>query len=72
MRVVFARYDKDQYPKQLRQFDSLKQVGSVLEYHTRFEELAHGILLYNPAYDDTFFVTRFLGGQGNQICFSLA
>ena len=45
----------------MRQFDSLKQVGSVLEYHTGFEELAHGILLYNAAYDDTFFVTQFLG-----------
>jgi hypothetical protein len=33
-----------------------------MEYQRRFEELAHGILLYNPAYDDTYLVTRFLGG----------
>ena len=27
-----------------------------------FEELAHGILLYNSAFDGTYMVTKFLGG----------
>jgi len=60
--LVFAKFDKDQYPLQLKQFDALKQNDSVLDYQRRFEELAHGILLYNPSYDDTYLVTQFLGG----------
>lgn len=69
---MLAKCDKDQYPLQLRQLDSLKQVGSVQEYQTTFEALAHGILLYNPAYDDTFFVTRFLGGLKEEIRSAIA
>jgi hypothetical protein len=45
----------------------LKQTTSVAEYHSDFEKLAHGILLYNPAYDDTYFVTRFLARLREEI-----
>lgn len=65
--VVFVKYDKDQYQLQLKQLDSLKQSGSVFDYQKRFDELAHGILLYNPAFDDTYLVTRFLGGLKHEI-----
>lgn len=40
--------------------DSLKQTGSVDEYTQKFEQLAHGMLLYNDSYDEVYFVTRFL------------
>lgn len=50
--LVFLKYDKDQYQQQLRQLEMLKQTGSVADYHSQFEKLAHGILLYNTAYDD--------------------
>ena len=33
----------------------------------KFDQLAHSILLYNPSYDDVFFVTRFLGGLKEEI-----
>lgn len=59
---VFERFDKDQYPKQLKQLDALKQTSSVEEYLKQFEKLVHGILLYNNAYDDVYFVTRFVAG----------
>jgi hypothetical protein len=55
--LIMAKYDKDQYQILQRQLDSLKQTSSVLEYQAAFEKLAHGIVLYNPAIDDTFFVT---------------
>lgn len=51
----------------LRQLDALKQDGSVAEYQDKFEQLAHGILLYNTAYDDAYFVTLFLGGLKEDI-----
>ncbi|CAD6267218.1 unnamed protein product [Miscanthus lutarioriparius] len=65
--MVMAKYDKDQYEILLRQLDSLKQSASVLEYQAEFEKLAHGVLLYNPAFDDTFFVTRFVSGLRDEI-----
>jgi len=65
--AVFKRFDKDQYQLQLRQLDTLRQTGSVSEYLEHFEQLSHGILLYNTHYDDTYFVTRFLGGLSEEI-----
>lgn len=44
----------------LNQFENLKQKGSVLEYQSEFEQLAHGLVLYNEGYDDTYFMNRFL------------
>lgn len=51
--LVLEKFDRDQYPIFLKQFTGLRQTGSVAEYLEEFEKLAHGILLYNPAYDDT-------------------
>ena len=51
----------------MRQLDSLRQTGSVDEHHAQFEQLTHNILLYNPNYDDTFFVVRFLHGLKDEI-----
>jgi hypothetical protein len=65
--AVCAHFDKDQYPLQMKQLESLRQSGSVADYQAKFQELAHNILLYNPSYDDVFFVTRFLGGFKEEI-----
>ncbi|WVZ81180.1 hypothetical protein U9M48_028591 [Paspalum notatum var. saurae] len=46
-KMVFTRFDRDQYQLQLRQLDMLRQTGF--------------------AYDDTYFVTRFLGGLKEEI-----
>jgi hypothetical protein len=64
---VLTKFDKDQYQILLRQLDALKQTASVLEYQTEFEKLAHGVLMYNPAFNDMFFVTRFVGGLHEDI-----
>jgi ribosomal protein L32 len=39
----------------------------VSEYQSQFDELARGILLYNSGFDDTFFITKFLGGLKEEI-----
>ena len=66
-KAVCDRFDLDQYQTFLRQLDSLKQTGSMTEYYEQFEHLSHSILLYNSSYDDTYFVTRFLGGLRDDI-----
>ena len=35
-------------------------------------ELPHGVLLYNNHYNDTYFVTRFLGGLNEEIRSAIA
>lgn len=65
--AVCNHFDKDMYPLQMKQLESLRQTGSVQEYHQRFEQLAHNILLYNPSYDDVYFVTKFLSGLKEEI-----
>lgn len=65
--AVCSHFDKDRYPLQMKQLESLKQTRSVQEYHDKFEQLAHSILLYNPGYDDVYFVTKFLGGLKEEI-----
>lgn len=68
----FQKYDRDQYKNQLRQLDSLQQTGTVAEYQAKFEQLSHGILQYNESYDDTYFVTRFVGGLKEEIRAAIA
>ena len=52
----------------LKRFDKLRQKDSVEKYQLEFEKLAQGFLLYNDAYDDTYFVTRFVDGLKEEIC----
>lgn len=65
--AVCAHFDRDLYPLQMKQLENLRQTGPVQEYHVKFEQLAHSILLYNPSYDDVYFVTKFLGGLKEEI-----
>jgi hypothetical protein len=66
--AVCDRFDRNQYQLVMRQLDNLRQTSSVQEYHIRFEQLAHQLLLYNAQYDDVYFVTRFMGGLKEEIC----
>lgn len=52
--------------------DTLRHSRSISEYLAQFEELSHGILLYNGTYDDTYFVTRFLGGLKEELRAAIA
>ena len=48
-------------------FFALHQEGSVDDYAHCFEEHTHKILMYNPSYDETFFVNRFMEGLKQEI-----
>ena len=66
-KAVCERFDRDQYQHHLCQLDTLRQTGSVADYHAKFEQFVHSILLYNDSYDDVYLVTRFLGGLKEDI-----
>jgi hypothetical protein len=65
--LVMAKFDGDQYQLLLNQFEQLHQIGFVQEYQEEFGKLAHGLLLYNNSYDETYFVTRFVAGLRDDI-----
>lgn len=67
-----AKFDRYQYPLMLTQFEQLKQTGSVVDYQREFEGLAHGLLLYNNNYDDTYFVTQFVARLKDEIRWVIA
>lgn len=60
--AVNSKFGRDPYQHHLEELENLKQTGCVEEYHNKFEELMHLVLVYNRGYDETFFVTRFVGG----------
>lgn len=60
--AVFSKFNRDKYAKILDTFFACRQTESVDEYAHRFEELMHHVLLHNHAYDETFFVHRFIEG----------
>lgn len=70
--LVMEKFDKNQYQILLRQFDALKQKGSVLEYQTAFEKITQGLLLYNDGYDDTYFMNRLVARLKEKIHFVIA
>lgn len=65
--AVNGKFGRDRYQQFLEKLDNLKQEGTIEEYYSRFEELMHKVLVYNRGYDETFFVTKFLGGLKTEI-----
>jgi hypothetical protein len=60
--AVNGKFGRDKYQQHLEELENLKQCGSVDEYYVKFEELMHRVLVYNRSYDETFFITKFVGG----------
>jgi hypothetical protein len=65
--AVHSKFGKDKYQEHLEELEGLRQIASVEEYYTKFEELMHRVLVYNQAYDETYFVTKFVGGLKTEI-----
>jgi hypothetical protein len=65
--MLFEKFGREHYQNLLRQFNNLKQQGTVLEYMSQFEDLMHQILAHNPAIDTLFFTTQFLEGLKSDI-----
>lgn len=61
------KFGKNKCASYHRQLRALRQTGSVTEYHEKFEQLRHQILLYNSNLDEGFFVDKFLSGLRDDI-----
>ena len=65
--VVHNKFGKDKYQEHLEELESLRQTSGVDAYYSKFEELMHRVLVYNQAFDETYFVTKFVGGLKTEI-----
>ena len=65
--AVHSKFGKDKYQEYLEELENLSQVTSVESYYSKFEELMHKLLVYNKGFDETFFVTKFVGGLKTEI-----
>lgn len=69
--AVHSKFGRNKYQEHLEELESCEQNGSVDEYYTRFDELMHRVLVYNKGYDETYFVTKFVGGLKTEIKFAI-
>lgn len=51
----------------LRQFNRLRQTGTVTEYAEQFTQLMHNLLAHRSSWDPAFFVTQFMEGLQRDI-----
>lgn len=65
--AVHSKFGRDKYQQHLEELEGWKQSGSVDEYYVKFEELMHRVLVYNKSFDETFFVSKFVGGLRTEI-----
>lgn len=53
--VLCSKIGREQYQAHLRQFNTLRQTGTIGDYMTQFEELMHQMLAHNLAFYPVFF-----------------
>lgn len=64
---VKQKFGRDKSLRHLETLEHMVQVALVDEYHHKFEELMHRVLVYNKNYDEAFFVTKFVKGLKPEI-----
>lgn len=51
----------------VREFNSLKQYGSVEKYHERFEELRTQLINYNPRLTEEYLIACYINGLKDEL-----
>jgi hypothetical protein len=62
--LQFGRAEFQQY---LRQFNRLQQVGTVVEYTSKFNSLMHNLLAHHTSWEPAFFITHYIDGLQRDI-----
>lgn len=65
--AVEAEFGADDQRKCLKALLALKQVGTVDEYHKEFQTLVYQVSMYNPHYDEQFYISQFIKGLKPEI-----
>jgi hypothetical protein len=60
--VVEAEFGSDYQLRNMKTLLALKQMGTVEEYQKEFQSLVYQVSMYNPHYDEQFFIAQFIRG----------
>lgn len=65
--AVCAKFGREEFQSLIRQFNRVRQIGSVLSYAEKFNELMHQLYVHHSSWNLVFFVTEFLDGLKPEI-----
>jgi hypothetical protein len=60
--AIEAEFGGDDRRKSMKALLALKQIHSVAEYIHEFQAVTYQVLMFNPNYDDQFFISHFIKG----------
>lgn len=60
--AVEAEFGGDDQRRSIKALLTLKQTGSVEDYRKEFQALVYQVSMYNPHYDEQFFISQFIKG----------
>ena len=67
MEEFYERFGDKNMIDLIEEFNKLKQVGSVLEYQTKFEEIKSLMVITNPTLSEAYFVSSFISGLSDEV-----
>lgn len=65
--LLCTRFGRDRHQLLIRQFYTLKQLGTGADYIERFEHIMNNLLAYSDTIHPLYFLTRFIEGLRNDI-----
>ncbi|XP_044361900.1 uncharacterized protein [Triticum aestivum] len=65
--AICTQFGREEFQNLLRQFNRLKQTGTVAEYAEQFTQIMHQLLAHHTSWDPAFFVTQFIDGLQRDI-----
>jgi hypothetical protein len=65
--VVEAKFGKEMYHNYMRDLLGIKQTSDVFEYHARFVDAMHKVMLHQHGHDQVLFVQKFIDGLKSEI-----
>jgi hypothetical protein len=65
--AVDAKFGKEMYHNYMRELLAIKQTSDVTEYHARFVDVMHKVMLHHPGHDEVLFVQKFIDGLKHDI-----
>lgn len=66
-KAICAQFGRADFQLYLRQFNKLKQTGTVAEYTSKFNELMHNLTAHHNSWEPAYFVTHFIDGLHRDI-----
>ncbi|KAK1693348.1 hypothetical protein QYE76_010045 [Lolium multiflorum] len=65
--AVEAEFGADDKRRSIKALLALKQSGTVEEYQKEFQSLVYQVSMYNPHYDEQFFISQFIKGLKSEL-----